>query len=92
MPQTIAETVKALTEFEAELDRVKGEAAEAKKRLVKDAGDWAESAKNNALAEAQRISADFLSEARAEAEAEAEVIRKRGQAATARFSDSISKH
>lgn len=92
MPQTIADTVKALAEFEAELDRVKGEAAEAKKNLVKDAGDWAEAARNSAIAEAQALASQRLSEARTEAEAEAAEIRKRGEAATKKFAESISKN
>lgn len=92
MPQSIAETVKALAEFETELDKVKETAQETKKKLVKDARDWAEAAKGSALAEAQRVASDLLSEARTEAEAEAEKIRSKGEAATAKFSDAISKH
>ena len=92
MPQSIEDTVRALTEFEADLDRVKGEALEARKKMVKDAGDWAESAKNTAVAEAQKIATMRLEEARREAETEAAEIKKKGQAATRRFEESISKH
>lgn len=92
MPQTIADTVKALTEFEAELDKAKTGAMEAKKKLVKDAADWAEAARISALAEARGIASQRVSEARTEAEAEAEEIRKKGQAATRKFAESISKH
>jgi vacuolar-type H+-ATPase subunit H len=92
MPQTIESTVKALTDFEAELDRLKGEALEAKKKMVKDASDWAEAAKGSAMAEAQKIASQRLSEARREAEGEASEIRKKGQAATKKFEESISKH
>jgi len=92
MPQTIEETVKALTEFEADLDKVKSEVLEVKKKMVKDAGDWAESAKNSAMAEAQKLAAQRLSEARRVAEAEAAEIGRKGQAATRKFEESISKH
>ena len=92
MPQSIEDTVRALTEFEADLDRLKGEALEARKKMVKDAGDWAESAKTSAIAQAQKIAAQRLEEARQEAEAEAVEIKKKGQAATRRFEESISKH
>ncbi len=92
MPQTIADTVKALTEFEAELDKVKIAAMEAKKKMVQDSGDWAEAAKSRALAEAQRLASERISRAKAEAETEAEEIRKKGQASTNKFADSIAKH
>jgi vacuolar-type H+-ATPase subunit H len=92
MPQTIAETVKALTEFEAELDKVKADAVEAKKKLVKNAAEWADSAKTKAIGEAQALASRRLSEARTQAEAEAEGIRKKGQAETKKFAESISKH
>jgi len=92
MSKTIADTVKALTDFESELDRVKSGAAESKKKLLKDAGDWAEAARVQALAEAQRVASRRLSKARAEAEAEAEEIRMKGQASTKKFAESISKH
>ena len=92
MPETIADTVKALTDFEAELDRVKASAADAKKKIVKDAGDWAEAAKAEAIAEAQRIAAQRLSEAKSVAEAEAAEIRSKGQASARRFADSIARN
>jgi len=92
MPQTIENTVKALTDFEAELDSVKGEVLEAKKKMVKDAGDWAEAARNLAIGAAQKLADQRLSEARSEAEAEAAEIRKNGQEATRKFEESISNH
>ena len=92
MPQTIADTVKALAEFEAELDRLKSETMDAKKKIVKDAGDWADAAKSRALAEAQELASERLSQAKVQAEAEAEEIRKKGQASTKKFADSMSKH
>ena len=92
MPQTIADTVKALTEFEAELDKARSEAMDARKKLVKDAADWADAARSSAIGEAQSLAATKLAQARAEAESEAEGIRKKGQAETRRFAESISKH
>jgi vacuolar-type H+-ATPase subunit H len=92
MPQTIADTVKALTEFEAELDKVKAASMEAKKKLLKDAGEWADAARSNATEEAQRIASQRISEARKEAEEEAAEIRKKGQIATKKFAESIAKN
>jgi vacuolar-type H+-ATPase subunit H len=92
LPQTITDTVKALTDFEAELDRIRAGMLDAKKRMIKDAGDWAEVSKSSALAEAQKLASERLSEARTKADAEAEEIRKKGQSATKKFAESISKH
>jgi vacuolar-type H+-ATPase subunit H len=92
MPQTMADTVKALTEFETDLDGVKADAMDAKKKIVKEAGDWAEAAKTRAIAEAQELASERLSEARAEAQAEAEEIRKQGESSTRKFADLIAKH
>src|SRR5436853_301119 len=55
MAQVTEEAVKALAEFEADLDRIKSDASEAKKRLVKAAADEAEKAKSDALAKAQEL-------------------------------------
>jgi vacuolar-type H+-ATPase subunit H len=92
MPQTIENTVKALTEFEAELDRVRTEVLETKRKMVRDAGEWAESAKTAAIDAAQKLADQRLSQARSDAEAEAAEIRKNGQVATEKFEESISKH
>lgn len=92
MSQIIEETVKALTEFESALDKVKSDAAESKRQMTKNAGDWAESAKNGAVAEAQRIATRRLAKARREAEAEAESTRRKGEEEMKGFSESISKH
>jgi len=92
MSSAIESTIKALVEFESELDRAKAEAAESKRKLVKDATDWAAAAKSKAMAEAQRIASENVAIAREEAEAESESIMKKGQASLKTFEDSISKH
>ena len=79
MTQVIEEAVKALTEFEAELDRIKTDASEAKKRLVKTAADEAEKAKSDALAKAQQMADERVRVAKQEAERTAEEIAKRGE-------------
>ena len=91
MSKVVEETVKALVEFEATLDRVKTEAQDAKKGMVKKSGEWAAAAKAKALAEAQGTADDRLAAARKEAEAEAESIRRKGQDEMKRFEESISK-
>ena len=91
MPQVIEETVKALTEFEADLDRANADVLEAKKKMIKDAADWAESARASALAEAQKLADQKLSQARQRAEAKAVEIRRKGQTATKQFAESLSK-
>jgi len=92
MSSAIESTIKALVEFESDLDSAKAEAAESKKKLIKDAADWAAAAQSKAMAEAQRIASENVAIAREEAEAEAESIRKKGQASLKAFEDSISKH
>ncbi len=88
----IEATVKALVEFEAELEIAKGGANEAKRRVLKDAADWADSARASAISKAQGIASDQVAKARAEAEAEAEKIKKRGESELKAFESSISKH
>jgi vacuolar-type H+-ATPase subunit H len=92
MTSAIEETVKALTEFESELDRVKAEASETKRRMLKDVSDWAASAKANAVAKAQELAADRVAKARAEAEGDADSIKKKGEASLKTLEASISKH
>jgi len=91
MPQAIEDTVKALTEFEAALDRVKADALESKKKMTKNAGEWAESAMNNAITEAHKVATRRLSKAREEAEAEAKEIESKGRVARMKFEESMSK-
>ena len=92
MSSAIESTIRALVEFESELDSAKAEAAQTKKKLIKDASDWATAAQSKAMAEAQRMASDMVARARTEAEAEAESIRKKGQVSLKTFEDSISKH
>jgi vacuolar-type H+-ATPase subunit H len=91
MSSVIEDTLKALVEFESELDRAKAEAIEARKRMLKDAGDWAVGAKASAITKAQEIASQRLAAARAEAEKEAESIRKKGESSLKSFESLISK-
>jgi vacuolar-type H+-ATPase subunit H len=90
MSQVIEETIKALTEFEAELDKTRSDTVEVRKRLAKSAGDWAEEAKTEAIAHAQKIAQQRLETARAEAEAEAESIKSAGRTALQSFKETIT--
>jgi vacuolar-type H+-ATPase subunit H len=92
MSSTIEATVKALVEFESDLERAKGEASEAKKRTAKDAAGWAEAAKSSAISKAQEIASRRLADAKAEAESEAERIREKGVSDLKAFESSISRH
>ncbi|MGD0477703.1 MAG: hypothetical protein ABSB29_06000 [Nitrososphaerales archaeon] len=89
MGSLIEATVKALIEFESELDRTKAEALEAKKKMVKYAEGLAESAKSDTISKAQQQVSERLAKARAEAEGEAESIRKRGELSLKNFEASI---
>ena len=91
MTQAIEEALKALSEFESELDRIKNETVEAKQKLLKLAVEKAESSKSQAIATAQRAAEAELSAARETANKEADNIRRKGQASTERFKSTISK-
>jgi len=91
MGSQVETTVKALIEFESELNRLKAEAMDAKTRMAKDADSLAETAKSGAILKAQRQASEKLAKARAEAEAEASTIRKKGEASLSAFEASISK-
>jgi vacuolar-type H+-ATPase subunit H len=92
MSSAIEETVKALVEFESELDAAKAEVIEARKKTMKDAADWAENAKASAISTAQEIASKTVAKAREDAEAEAAKIRKKGESDLKAFEVSISKH
>lgn len=92
MSSAIETTVKALVQFESELDKAKAEVSEAKRRTMKEAIDWAEAAKASAISKAQEIASRRLAKAKEEAEAEAETIRKKGESDLKGFESSISKH
>ena len=91
MGSVIEATVKALIEFESELDRMKAEALEAKEKMVKDAVGLAESAKLEVISKANQQVAERLAKARAEGEGEAESIRNKGESSLKSFEASISR-
>jgi len=91
MGSVIEATVKALIEFDSELDRAKAEALEVKMKMVKDAIGLAESARSTAISKAQQQVSERLAKARAEGEAEAELIRKKGESSLKSFEASISR-
>ena len=84
--------MKALTEFESQLDGAKNQASEAKRHMLRRAAEWAEAAKGASVAEAQRIASESVSKAKKEAEKEAETIAKQGQVALKRFEKSLASH
>ena len=92
MSSAIEETVKALVEFESELERAKAGVAEGKRRAVKEALDWAESAKVSAISRATEISTRQVAEAKDQAEAEAKRIREKGESELKAFEGSILRH
>ncbi len=91
MSSVIEETVKALIEFESELDKAKAEASETKKMMIKDAAGWAASARASGISKAQQLASERLAKAREEAEEEADAIRKKGESSLKNFEASISK-
>lgn len=91
MSSVVEETIKALVEFEGDLDRAKSEASESRKRMVKAAAEWGASAKAGGIAKAQQIASGKLAKARAAAENEASAIRKKEESTLKAFEASISK-
>jgi vacuolar-type H+-ATPase subunit H len=91
MGSPIEATVKALIEFESELDRTKAEALEAGKKMVKYTEGLAESAKSDAISKAQQQVSERLARARAEAEGEAQSVRKKGESSLKILEASISR-
>ena len=92
MSTAIEDTVKALIEFESELDRAKSEASDLNKKMVKDSGDWAASAKSVAVSRAQQLASERMAKARADAGMEADSIREKAEKSLKAFESSISKH
>jgi vacuolar-type H+-ATPase subunit H len=92
MSGVVEGTVEALVEFESALDRIKSEASEAKKRMVKSAGELAASAKASALSKAHELATMRLDAVRKEAGVEAESIRKNGDIEMKKFEQTISRH
>jgi vacuolar-type H+-ATPase subunit H len=91
MGSLIEATVKALVEFESELDRMKVENLGVKKKMVKDAVGLAESAKSDAISKAHKQVSERLEKATAEGEREAESIRKNGESSLRSFEATISR-
>ena len=92
MSSAIEQTVKALVEFEAQLETTKAGMLDAGKRAMKDASDWSESARAAAISRAQEIASGNVAKAKAEAEAEAGRIREKGGSDLKAFESSITKH
>ncbi|HEV2139504.1 MAG TPA: hypothetical protein VGR53_11775 [Nitrososphaerales archaeon] len=92
MSSAIEETVKALVEFESDLDAAKGEVSQAKTKTMKEAADWAVAAKASAISKAQEIASRTVAKAREAAEAEAAKIRKNGESDLKAFESSITEH
>ena len=91
MSSPVETTVKALVEFESELELAKATALESIKKMIKDAEGLAESAKSSAIMKAQQQAQETLAKARAEAESEAETIRRNGEASLKSFEALLSK-
>lgn len=91
MSSIIEDVVNSLVDFESVLEMAKAGASEAKKKMLKDADDWAESAKAAAISKAQQIASERIAKAREEAESEAVSIKKRGETSLRTFEGSISK-
>jgi vacuolar-type H+-ATPase subunit H len=87
----IEETVKALTEFESELEGAKALAEDSIKKMVKEAGEWAASARADAAAKSQEMASHILAKARADAEAEAVKIKEKGEGTLRALESSLSK-
>jgi hypothetical protein len=92
MSAAIEQTVKALVEFEAQLDGAKAELVEEGKKAAKEAAEWVEAAKATAISRAQEIAARNVAQAKEQAESEAESIRKKGDADLRAFENSIAKN
>jgi vacuolar-type H+-ATPase subunit H len=88
----IEEALKALAEFEAELDKAKVEAADSRREMIKNATDWAESAKGKAVTEAKIMAADTVSQARKEAESQAGKIKNEGEKTLKGFENTLSRN
>ncbi len=91
MSSVVEEAIKVLAAFEAELDGVKLEATEAKKRLMKVAVDQGEKARDDALAKARSVAEQRIRNARRDAEAEAAVIVEKGRSSLVSLNARISE-
>jgi vacuolar-type H+-ATPase subunit H len=87
----VEEAVKVLAAYESELDRVKAEAVESKKRLLKVAADEGDRARKEALAKAQAMADERVAKVRKEAETEAAVILDKGKSSLKLLNSRIAK-
>ena len=92
MSKAIEDTLKALTDFESQLDVAKSEALDAKKQMLRRASEWAEAARGSAISEARSTASETISNARKEAEAEAGSIRAEGEASLKSFERTLASH
>lgn len=91
MSQAIEATVKALTEFEADLEAARNEAEDAAKRLAKGTSEWTDAAKKASLEKAQSRADKIVAKAKKGAEEQAESIKKAGRSDLSKFEQSLSK-
>jgi vacuolar-type H+-ATPase subunit H len=91
LTQTVEETLKALTEFEADLDKIKSQASAAKQKIFKMVEADALAARASAMESAQSLAKERLESARQAAETEADALRKRGEHSLKKFKDKITK-
>lgn len=91
MTLTVEEAVKTLAEFEAELERIKAEALEAKRLLVKTAMGEAERAKGEAIAKAQELASERVRTGKEEAGRTAGEISRRGEESLNRLKAAASR-
>jgi vacuolar-type H+-ATPase subunit H len=92
MAQTVEDTIKALKEFEQDLDGVKATVADAGKKMVKDARDWADSARAAALVEAQKAVDLALERAKEEAADEVHKIGEGSQESLQTLRQTMAVH
>jgi vacuolar-type H+-ATPase subunit H len=91
MSSAVEEAIKVLAEFESELEEIREESVDARKRLSKIAKDEGDKAMKLALARAHAIAEEQIRKAREDAEREADSISKKGEEALAGLKEKISK-
>ncbi len=91
LSSVVEEAVKVLAAFESELDRVKSEALESKKRLLRVAAEEGDRARKGALAKAQAMAEERIAKAREEAETEAAAILEKGKSSLKSLNSRIAK-
>ena len=91
MTSAVEQAIKVLEGFESGLEKIKGEAVEAKKNLLRKVSEEGENAKREALASAQTIAGERIRRAREEAEREASSIIAKGEKTVKGLKEQISK-